>query len=165
MTLKRFFTLAAIAGLAAALGGCSLLSSEPGRDADSQITEAGNIGADAFQVGDCMISADLEQTFTEVPAVPCSQAHDAEVISLVTVMSSSEYDEAAITAEADTACLEDMATYVGANWETVENGNLVVNYFYPTSGSWDAGDRTITCVAVDGSGELSLTSSVKGIGA
>ncbi|MDR1449181.1 MAG: septum formation family protein [Propionibacteriaceae bacterium] len=155
--------LLALCGLALglpALAACSIFNGAS-RDSDGQITEAGDVDAFQLAVGDCLILADLADTITSVPAKPCSEAHDGEVIKLITVQSISDgvYDEAVVTEEAETGCEAAMGEVVGPNW--VETG-LSWTYLYPTDESWETGDREIVCMAaVEG---LTLTATVAGTG-
>jgi len=153
-------------GLVCALGalaGCGTTHTE-GRDSSDQITQAGNVDAFNVKLGDCLISGTLDSTFSNVPGVPCTEAHDSEV-TYVFNMPDGDFDQDAIDSAAEDACTQSMEDYVGPNWSTVLDGGLDWTYFTPTSSSWANGDRIVDCLAMSTSGENDLTSSVKGIGA
>ncbi len=163
MRIKNVVAVAALMCVAGSLSACSLLDNGAGRDADSQITEAGQVDAFSLHIGDCLVSSDLETEFEEVPAVPCTEAHDTEVIYLFD-MPDGAFDDDAISAAADDACATAMDDYVGPNWGDLVDGDLSYSYFTPTEDGWAQGDHEVDCVAQTYSGDLSLTSSLKGLG-
>ena len=145
--------------------GCSLFGGgDAERGSDAQITSGGNLDAFSMYVGDCLISSNLDDEFNEVPAVPCTDPHDSEVIYIFD-MPDGDWDEDAIEAAGDDQCAQAIIDYVGPNYDTVTSEGLDWNYFSPTSESWDQGDREIDCVAFTNSFDDELTSSVKGLGA
>ncbi|MDR2974274.1 MAG: septum formation family protein [Propionibacteriaceae bacterium] len=152
------------------MSGCSTVSisdyfggDDAGRDAEAQVTEAGDVDAFELQVGDCLLSADLAEEFSEVPAVPCDQPHDTEVMRLFDV-SEPTFDDVAIAEAADEQCASAIESYVGPNWVTILAEDLTYGYLAPTQESWSSGDREIVCLAQTVSGASSLTSTVKGTG-
>ncbi|MDR1806927.1 MAG: septum formation family protein [Propionibacteriaceae bacterium] len=120
-------------------------------------------GGNAFdlEVGDCIITADLAEAFSDVPTQECSVPHDAEIIGKHASAVGDTYDEAAIAAEAEVWCNDDIESYVGPNWVDTD---LIWGYFYPDPEAWSNGKRTVMCYAVTYDGESSLTSSVRGMG-
>lgn len=148
-------------GLALGLTSCSLFGgADTDRDSDGQIVESGDVGAFNLKVGDCVVLNDLEgDTVTNVPGVPCSEAHDAEVIDRFDVVDLEDYDVAAVTEQADAGCTSAINRVVGPNWSAI---GLVATYLYPVDDGWTRGDRRVTCLAV--ANGLVLTSSVAGTG-
>jgi len=147
------------------MSGCSLFGggNDAGRGSDSQITSGGNVDAFSIYVGDCLISADLDNEFSEVPAVPCTEAHDSEVIYIFD-MPDGDYDSDAIDSAGDDQCPQAIVNYVGPNYDTVSSEGLDWYYFSPTEESWAQGDREVDCIAYARSDTNELTSSVKGLG-
>lgn len=160
-TRKTLITLAA-ACLAVGLSACSLLGgTDADRDSEGQITAPGDVGAFNLNVGDCVVLADIVEssdTISSVPATPCSEAHDAEVTDKFDVTGLDDYDDAAISEQADAGCEAALIEYVGPNWLDLE---LDFTYLYPTQESWST-DKEILCFAI--AGDLTLTASVKGTG-
>jgi len=118
-----------------------------------------------MHVGDCIISADLGEQFSELPAVPCTEPHDAEITYMFD-MQDGDYDEDAINEAGFDQCEKAAIDYVGPNYETVGAEGLDWDYFSPTRDSWEKmGDREVDCLVFSLSGENDLTSSVKGLGA
>ncbi|MCL2735995.1 MAG: septum formation family protein [Propionibacteriaceae bacterium] len=158
--------LVAIAGVAFALSlmsGCSSSTPEQ-RDTGGQITGAGNVDAFSLHVGDCLISSALQDTFQDVPGVPCTEGHDSEVIYIFD-MPDGTYDETAIDDAAQDACAQGIVDYVGPNYASLTSQGLDWSYFSPSQDSWNQrNDREVDCVAYTVSEENELTSSVKGMG-
>ena len=165
MKIRNLLTGVAIICLLSALSGCSIIGGLFGdnRDPDGQVTGAGNVDAFSLRVGDCLISSELEDSFSEVPAVPCNEPHDSEII-YVFDMPGEIYNEEEISDAADDACLAEVANYIGPDWESLTSEGLEVSYFSPGRESWSNGDREVDCIIYTISGENELTSSVKGMG-
>jgi len=166
MKLRGLLAAAASICLLGALGACSALgggNSPAPRDPTAGITNSQNVDAFSLHVGDCLISADLDTTFSNVPGVPCTEAHDSEVIYIFDVTDAT-YDEDTINSEADTQCQQAITDYVGPNYASVGSEGLDYTWFNPTQDSWNSGDREIDCVAMTNASTNDLTSSVKGLG-
>jgi hypothetical protein len=162
MMKKLLVSLTALCVLGA-LGGCSLFGPAATRDADDEITSGGDVNAFELRVGDCLITAQLEDQVGSVPAVPCTQPHDAEVFYLFDV-AGEDFDEDVISEAGYAECERVVAEYVGPNWEDVSSEGLEVYFMYPTTTTWDRGDREIVCLAATTSTLNELTSSLKGLG-
>ena len=162
MKLRYVLSGVVAACLLGTMAGCSG-GNDASRDTDAQITSGGNVSAFSMYIGDCLISSDLDDQFSEVPAVPCTEPHDSEVIYIFD-MPDGAYDEDAIGAAGDDQCSQEIVSYVGPNYDTVTSEGLDWTYFSPTSESWASGDREVDCLAYTLSYENELTSSVKGLG-
>ena len=169
MNVRRMLVGVAAFGLLVGLTGCSgLIGGSKPRSPDASITQSAVIDAFQLRVGDCLISAQLEGSFNEVPAVPCDEAHDSEVIKIFNLTGfpvvNATYDAKAIDAQAEEKCEQAMVDYVGPNYAEVVP-ELDYSWFNPTEASFAKGDREIDCVVYAYSLELDLTQSVKGLGA
>lgn len=144
--------------------GCSLLGigSDP-RDPSGEATASGKVDAFSLRVGDCIISSDLGNSFSEVPLVPCTEAHDAEIIYIFDI-EGSIYNKSTIEDAAWDQCEKAMTDYVGPNYDKIGSEGLDISYFSPTADSWKNGDREVDCIAYTVSEKNELTSSVKGAG-
>ena len=151
-TRARIALALTVVAAATALSGCSILdrfmpSSQPVRDAETgEVTEeVENADVFAIRVGDCLNTASLDSTeeVSDVPIVPCDQPHDDEVYYAFN-LDDGDYDEDAITAEADSTCIAEFESFVGLAYDESE-----LDYWrmYPTSGSWANGDREVLCIA------------------
>jgi hypothetical protein len=162
MNIRRILVGATTLCLLGTLSGCGFFSGDK-RDPDGRVTASTNIDAFSLQVGDCIITADLGDQFTEIPVVPCGEAHDAEVFHSFD-MPDGDYDADELKENGNRVCYGTVKEYVGPNYYKVTELGLDVYYLGPTPSSWSNGDRTVTCIANTASGESELTSSVKGMG-
>lgn len=127
------------------LSGCSLL---------------GGASVQEFSVGQCIndpiVAEDAEQEVGELPVVDCSEPHTGEVF-FVEVLTDAEYPADAAT-RGDEICYNAFEPFVGISYE---ESALYVTSLYPTTTSWDAGDRQIVCLIIDADG-AQMTGSAKG---
>lgn len=119
-----------------------------------------NQRADDLVVGQCFDEPGKSVDITTVVKHACTEAHDAEVFSVV------EYDEGdtypislSIQRFIDETCVTSFATYVGESYD--ESTDFDLGYFYPDETGWRQGDRTFTCYITRADGSK-LTQSVKG---
>jgi hypothetical protein len=160
MKTRQILAALGLVLVAPALSACSLfVPSTANRDSDGNIKDAQEVSAFALQVGDCLVTADLEDIVNKVPAKPCAEPHDAEIIRAVRVADLIDYDEEAVIGQANQSCEAAINDIVGPNWA---EAGLDWDYFYPTTESWDDGDREILCLAY--TPELSLTAGVADMG-
>jgi hypothetical protein len=108
----------------------------------------------AMEVGDCVngisdTGHDTEE-FASTPVVPCSEPHEAEVITSFVLDGHAYPGLERVVAESQERCTELMAVELRSAPRPVE---LVPFYFYPTSQSWEhADDRTVHCLAMPAHG-------------
>lgn len=156
--MNRVAVRAAVIGFGAAavlaLGACSD-PEEPTRDDSGEITEA-NENADVFalKVGDCLAQSDELNEADEVssvPVVPCTEEHDGQVYAAVEAPEGDFPGTTELQTDAEEFCVPEFETFVGVTYE-----ESVLDYypFYPTTASWDQGDREIQCVVFDPEGPV-----------
>jgi len=165
MKIRNFIGGVMAVCLLGALSSCSPSSVQNNgtpRDPDASITASSTINAFSLHIGDCLIQSQLGDQVTEVPAVPCDQPHDSEVIFIFAVTDTA-YSEATINNEAQVQCDQAMVNYVGPNYGSVTPA-IDSMWFAPSAQSWPTGDREVDCLVVTTSGNLDLTSSVQGLG-
>ena len=131
------------------------------RDDEGNITEGGDVGVFALEVGDCF-DQPPDGNIQEVAGVPCEEPHDLEVYAIFDMeggddapFPGSEAVEAAAE-ECQATLFED---YVGVDFASSRFGVLPLT---PTQDSWEQGDdREIICTAatVDGT---QVTGSIQG---
>ncbi|MER7103848.1 DUF4190 domain-containing protein [Streptomyces humidus] len=106
--------------------------------------------------GDCfdMPGGTFDEDVYDVDEVPCSGEHDAEVFATVPLSGGSFPGDDRVTQVADDKCYRLRDAYAMDPWALTDE--VDVYYLTPTSGSWDLGDREITCVfgPVDDKGTL-----------
>ena len=132
------------------------------RNEAGEIDVAGSVDAFEIQVGDCYNDrTTLSDDVSEVPGVPCGEAHDNEVFATFDVASSEWPGEDRINELADEGCMERFEGYVGA---TYEESVLYITTLMPSEDSWSMiGDREVVCVAYHMDLDK-LTSSVRNSG-
>jgi Domain of unknown function (DUF4190)/Septum formation len=133
--------LSGLWALLIAVGVIVAVATDAERDPSGRVREGGTESVFDLRVGDCV--NDLEETTMEVSVdvVPCSQPHDAEIISSFEFPAGDYPGEDRIFRVADRRCSRDLDAVAGAP-------GLEPFYFYPTERSWGTGDRQVHCIAL-----------------
>lgn len=153
---RVFVVVAAIAAMVGACGGSAGTSDDSTRDDTGRITEAGRVGTQALQVGDCFMEPVGGGSVLTVTGVPCTQPHDAQVIARIEMPDGDEYPGVDAVSEASsTLCIEAAGT---VPQEKLGSG-VGLSGYAPEERSWDAGDRDIVCF-VEGTGGRLLEGDV-----
>ena len=122
------------------------------RDDDGAIVGEGQVNAFQMRVGDCFDDTDTSSTaeeieVTNVPGVPCSQAHDNEVFAILDVNAASYPEGDGMSDLAFDSCLERFESFVGRDYES---SSLDIFAMYPTRNSWNQhSDREVVCAVYD----------------
>lgn len=187
-------SIAAFAAASLMLAGCSLLGIGGGEESETERAERSEKteettttdddnsqveetpeepfqepdDADVFalSVGDCITDTDMAGTELQtVPTVPCSQPHTFEVYHDFEITTSTfpGQDSDELMNLVSDGCLGDAFTeFVGNEYGS---SSLGVMYLSPTQGSWDNGDRLVSCMAYEGEGSGNVsTGSLEGSG-
>jgi len=164
MDLRQVLGGLVASGLVIGLSGCSMLGlgGTPTRDPEASVTESAVLSAFDLHVGDCLISADVAESFSEVPAVPCDEAHDSEIIYIFQITDTT-FSQASIDLAGEEKCVQAMNDYIGPNYADVLP-ELDYTWFSPTAESFARGDREVDCLAYTVYADEVLTQSVKGLG-
>lgn len=130
----------------------------PTRDPDTGvITQGDDVDVLALQVGDCIAAFDDEQeSFADLPAVPCSQPHHGEIYAVFDMPGVTYPGEDEVIDYADAECGERLQAYSQSAWD---NQDIEIFYLYPNSRGWNGGDHGIACLAIDF--EHTMTGSIK----
>jgi hypothetical protein len=137
--------------IAAVVIGAAL---EPDRDVNGVVTSSGDVGASDLRVGDCAADAPEGTTIT-LHVVPCSQPHGAEVFAQFDLAGDGYPGGAEVDRFAAGGCRSRVNDYVGAGGPDYD-----LYYLVPTSGTWETGDRQVTCM-VGGPDGTNLTGSAR----
>jgi hypothetical protein len=128
------------------------------RSPDStQITKPGHLSALDLRTGDCFqnpTGSDPASEVGDVAAVPCTTAHDAQVIGQLPVAGSDYPGEAAFTAQAKPGCEAAEKSAVDQS-KVTETMSLL--WIYPEEGAWDDGTKTISCLVVDSTKDVTTS--------
>jgi hypothetical protein len=133
--------LSGLWALVIAVGVIVAVATDAERDPAGRVSEGGTESVFDLRVGDCV--NDVEETTMElsVEVVPCSQPHDAELISSFEFPAGDYPGEDRIFRLADRRCSREL--------DAVADGQgLEPFYYYPTERSWSSGDRQVNCIAL-----------------
>ena len=107
-----------------------------------------------LKVGDCFNYNDSSTQVSAVEAVSCDAPHMYEVYNNSDI-DEKKYSTAPtgddLNTEISLACYDAFEMYVGVAYE--ESATYEVTSFYPTTGSWAQGDRTINCLITSKDGQ------------
>ena len=107
------------------------------------------VEAGSLQVGDCIILP-TEDQFDEVRRLECTAPHDGEIFFVGDHPDGDYPTDEAFEAFVDEQCLPAFEAFTGSAYDNQEV--LDVGWFTPTDGSWEDGDRAVSChlVPIDG---------------
>jgi hypothetical protein len=138
-----------------ASGGLSVKPSSGGSatSATGPIHSTQRINIFSLKPGDCFQNPPASQTIlgvTDVTAVPCTVAHNAQAFAQFDATNPSYPGSSALIRQAQSGC---------QSRESVLNGSALtstmrLHFLYPLQTSWAAGKRTITCLVVDKTKDL-----------
>ena len=157
MKFPRFAVAAtALALVTTTLAGCTTISTlykaygPKQTDAPAATSSAAPTGLIELKVGDCLDKTALEDNDRETdPFVKCTQKHDLEVYTQVTLKGKTYPSVEEIANIASTECATAFTKFVGVDFGI---SSLDFVYYYPTESSWAAGDRGVDCVIFDPDG-------------
>ncbi len=126
------------------------------RSTASTSATGSQIDTSQLKLGDCLNLPSADQaSVTTVQLVSCGSPHDAEVYLVSKVKETGEFPgDGAIGDEADDICQAGYASFVGVAFA---DSSLEYNDFLPSQGTWAQGDRVVTCVLDDPSGQVTGT--------
>lgn len=119
-----------------------------------QITQTGHLSVLQLRAGDCFQSPSgiqVGQLVTQVTALPCTSPHDAQVVAQLPVAGSVYPGGAALDAQAKPGCIARVKADVDLAKLTASTKLL---WLYPQAQAWTEGQRTIACVVLDPSTDL-----------
>jgi hypothetical protein len=112
--------------------------------ATGQITHSGNLNAFSLAVGDCFDNPPGATSLTSVTAIPCSQAHNAQIYAKFSLPGSilSYPGNTALTRTATNGC-NARASILDKSKIT---SSMTIRLLIPLAQSWLDGQRTATCM-------------------
>lgn len=132
----------ALAAASLVLAGCSALGGAGGTPTPAPT----GVDVLALEVGDCLDTADAVGVTATVHVVDCAEPHDSEAYAAAVVPGDDFPGGAAITQQAETDCTAAFTEFAGIEYA---ESSLDYAYYFPTEGSWAAGDRRILCLIVE----------------
>ncbi|MEU9144977.1 DUF4190 domain-containing protein [Streptomyces sp. NPDC048349] len=156
--------------LALIFGFSGALDDAPKRDTTGRVTEEGSSEVKDLRVGDCFTTDDdlaeyqdkdgADAPFT-VTVVPCGRPHEGEAYAVFDLEDDGAYPGTEkVAATTDEKCGKALTDYVGPSANLPDT--LQTYVYFPSEGTWDSGDRQVTCFVGDTSG--SSTGSVRATG-
>ncbi|CAM5331513.1 septum formation family protein [Streptomyces atroolivaceus] len=106
--------------------------------------------------GDCYNpnKAVSESEEFSVEVVPCEEAHKGQVVGEFAIEGESAYPgDSGASKIADERCPTESQKFISDTWAVPEGVDLF--YYYPTSESWETGDRAVSCTYAKESGTFS----------
>jgi len=113
-----------------------------------------------LEVGQCFDDPDSFSEVSNVEIVDCDEPHDNEVYHLFDLADGDYPGQSTVETQAAEGCLEAFEPFVDRDYATSQ---LDVRYLFPTSETWDNGDREIVCSLFDLTG-AQMTGSQQGSG-
>ena len=146
---SRVLALAAVAAAATVLAGCSIFgTAEPATSPTPEPT--GSTDVFDLTVGDCITESAIEGEVDTVVVVDCATPHAREAFASITMDNGDFPGDQEVEDESVAQCTTAFDTFVGMDYA---ESTLQFATIYPTSGSWDAGDREILCLIADPAGD------------
>jgi nitrite reductase/ring-hydroxylating ferredoxin subunit len=142
-----------VAGIAAVLVVNSLTASHRSTTT-GQITKKGHLDVFSLRTGDCFQNPSGSQSnpgLTQVTAVPCTSSHDAQVIAQLPVQGSTYPGRVTFREQAMRGCKASIRADVDRSKLT---STMKLLWLYPLPEAWAHGERTISCLVVDSSQDL-----------
>jgi Septum formation/Domain of unknown function (DUF4190) len=119
-----------------------------------QITKNGHLDVFSLRAGDCFQNPTGSQPspgFSQVTAVSCASPHNAQVIAQLHLQGSAYPGSAAFRAQAQRSCRASVAANVDHSKLTA---TMRLLWLYPVQRAWADGHRTISCLIVDSSQDV-----------
>jgi Septum formation len=124
------------------------------RDDSGRITERGEVSAFDLHEGDCFDLPTPNSEVFDVSGVPCTEPHDAEVLSTFDIDGDEFPGQQAVIREAARGCKTRFADFIGV---TYQRSVLDMQYLYPTEQSWNTqDDREVVCAVTDPKGKITV---------
>lgn len=151
LALSGFWVVVVAAAIVAANTGKATRSATTG-----VITRRGHINAFSLRVGDCFDNPAGAKAVNTVTAIPCNQPHNAQIYAKFKLTGSdSSYPGAAVVEQrARSGC----NARIGSVDKSVTSSAMTVRILLPERTSWAAGQRTVSCMVVNPT--ANLTSSL-----
>jgi uncharacterized membrane protein YhaH (DUF805 family) len=108
------------------------------------ITHSGNLSVFSLAVGDCFNNPPGATSLTTVTAIPCTQAHNAQIYAKFDVSGSivNYPGTASLTRTATRGC----NNRVSSLDKSMITDSMQIRFLYPLADSWLDGNRTISCM-------------------
>jgi hypothetical protein len=120
------------------------------RSTSGQVSHRGSMNIFALRFADCFDNPDA-QSVTSVTAIPCTQPHNAQVFAQFNLTGSGYPGDAALRRQATDGCNARVAGNIDRSKIT---NTMNIRFIFPLPGSWQLGHRTVSCLIVDQTPDL-----------
>ena len=112
--------------------------------ATGKITNSGSLSVFSLAVGDCFNNPPGATSLTSVTAIPCSQAHNAQIYARFSLSGSilSYPGNTALTRTATNGC----NARAGIIDKSKITNSMTIRFLFPLADSWLDGQRIVTCM-------------------
>lgn len=131
----------------------------PSRDSNGAIDAPGHVVAPALKVGDCVNGLADQQEVSDLPAVPCTEAHQAEVFAILSLPRTDFPGDDALSGLAASKCSRALDELPGLPTEVAQDPALTISWLQPFEDDWVGGDHRITCLVAT---DVARTGSITG---
>ncbi|CAN5253187.1 hypothetical protein BH11ACT5_BH11ACT5_25660 [soil metagenome] len=145
MTAHRPVAALVVVAASILLAGCSALGGAGGAPTPTP-TGPPQVDVVDLAVGDCLDTHGKPGITKTVPVVDCSLEHDSEAYAAIALDDDDFPGDDIVKSTAQQGCTDAFAGFAGIDYDS---SSLDYAYYFPTSGSWAAGDRRILCLIVD----------------
>ncbi len=131
-----------------------VVTSQVHRSAGGKITGSGHTDILSLRVGDCFQNPTVGSATVrvgQVTAVPCTTPHNAQVFAQFTATDASYPGAQALSTEAEQGCRTRIATSLDKSKIT---STMALHFVYPQPQAWANGQRTLKCLVVDSTKDL-----------
>jgi hypothetical protein len=118
----------------------------PPRDSRGAISSDGTLPAVALEVGDCVNGLADQEEVSDLPAVPCTKAHHAEVYAILSLPRTEFPGDDALSDLAQEKCGRAFDELDGLPPGVVSDPGFTLSWLQPFQADWVGGDRRITCL-------------------
>jgi hypothetical protein len=117
-----------------------------------KITHTGQLSVFSLAVGDCFDNPANESTVTTVTAIPCNQAHNAQIYAKFNLTGSDLNFPGTSTVNrlASVGC----NARTGSVNKSAAPSSVTIRLLFPEQGAWLNGQRTVSCMIVDSTPDL-----------
>jgi len=124
----------------------STLSGNATQSAGGKITHRGSLDVFALTTGDCFDNPTTTSEIQNVTALPCGQAHDAQVFAKfdLTGADNSYPAQATLNKLADNGC----NSRTGSINKAKVTSAMTIHVLFPEQDAWSGGQRTVSCLIV-----------------
>jgi hypothetical protein len=128
--------------------GATLDATSPRNDVGT-ITKQSEISTQDLRPGDCVRLTQANSSLSTLPAMPCSDPHNAEVMMIIQAAPSPYPGEQTLVTRADAECKAQVTALLDAI-----PSSLSVAVYVAAQGTWDQGNRSEVCLLLHPGGDI-----------